>query len=125
MRYVFPFIVAALALVAIPAHAQVSVINSADTAEYEFEWTPGVASTTYGGAPAGNARSLYIQNRSSATCYIRFDAQNVTTAGATGYKLAAGDEKSWDILGGFASSMRAACTAALSTGAALWTSWWT
>jgi hypothetical protein len=116
---------AAVAFFALPARAQTPVTSSAGWSEYEFEWVPGVASTTYGGAPDANARALYIHNRStSATCYVCFDAQACTSTGGRGYKLAPDGEKSLDITGGFASRMYAACTAALSAGTALFTSWW-
>lgn len=106
------------------ADAQVPVSTSANQEEYEYEWCPGTASTTYSGAPSTGARAVYIENRSSATCYVRFDATAVTTAGATGYKFASGTERSFDATHVFAGKMRAACTAATTTGACLYTSWW-
>ena len=86
------------------------------------------ASTASAALPAGaqlaQAKSLYIQNRSSATCYVSLDAVSVTTAGATGWKFASGDERSWDIDGSvFGSAIRVACTANQTTGACLFFGW--
>lgn len=91
----------------------------------EAEWCPGVASTTLVAAKyLSGAKSLYIQNRSSATCYVSFDASAATTAGGRGFKWAAGDERSFDVSGTtFGSRMRAACTATLTANACLWLNW--
>lgn len=70
------------------------------------------------------AKSLYVQNRSSATCYLSLDAETLTTTGSTGYKFAAGDERSFDIDGSaFGPLIRWACTAAQTTGACLFLGW--
>lgn len=116
--------IAALLIYTPHASAQIAVSSSANTEEYEYEWCPGVASTTYAGSPVSGSRALYIQNRSTATCYVRFDAQAVTTAGASGYRLQAGDSLSFDATHVFAGQMRGACTAATSTTGCLYTSWW-
>lgn len=115
---------AALLMFTPRADAQVAVSSSANTQEYEYEWCPGVASTTYPASPPAGARAVYIQNRSSATCYVRFDATAVTTTGATGYRWSPLDERSFDAESSFAGKMTGACTAATTTGACLYTSWW-
>jgi hypothetical protein len=70
------------------------------------------------------AKSFYVQNRSSATCYLSLDAETLTTTGSKGYKFAAGDERSFDIDGSvFGPLIRWACTAAQTTGACLFFGW--
>lgn len=70
------------------------------------------------------AKSLYCQNRSSATAYVTFDAVSLTTTGSTGWKLAAGDEKAWDIDGSvFGPTFGLNATATMTTGAGVWCAW--
>jgi hypothetical protein len=70
------------------------------------------------------AKSLYVENRSSATCYGTFDAVALTTTGSTGYRWAAGTERSLDVDGTvFGPLIKFACTAAQTTGACLFLGW--
>jgi hypothetical protein len=72
------------------------------------------------------AKSLYVENRSSATCYLTFDAVNLTTTGggATGYKFAAGTERSFDVDGSiFGPLIGVNCTATTTTPACLFFGW--
>lgn len=100
--------------------------------DWEFEWCPGVAVTTAvsgkqypaSGTTGDGAKAIYCQNRSSATIYLTFDATALTTTGSTGWKLAAGDEKTWDRSSTtFGPKFGAAATAATTTGACLWCAW--
>jgi hypothetical protein len=72
------------------------------------------------------AKSLYVENRSSATCYLTLDAVNLTTTGggATGYKFAAGTERSFDVDGSiFGPLIGVNCTATTTTPACLFFGW--
>lgn len=70
------------------------------------------------------AKALYCQNRSTATHYLTLDAVNLTTTGSTGWKFAAGDERSFDVDGGvFGPSVGVNATATTTTGACLWCAW--
>lgn len=70
------------------------------------------------------AKSLYCENRSSATVYVTLDAVNLTTTGSTGWKFAAGSERAWDIDGtAFGPNVGINATATTTTGACLWCAW--
>jgi hypothetical protein len=70
------------------------------------------------------AKAFYCQNRSSATVYATIDAVALTTTGSTGWKLAAGDEKTWDIDGtAFGPNVGLNATATMTTGACVWCAW--
>lgn len=98
---------------------------SADDLEVELCLTTAAAYAPTSSYYLTGAKSLYVENRSAATCYLRFDAGAVTTTGSSGYKFAAGTERSFDISGTtFGADMRVACTAAQTTGACLFLGWW-
>jgi hypothetical protein len=70
------------------------------------------------------AKAFYCQNRSSATVYATIDAVVLTTTGSTGWKLAPGDEKTWDIDGtAFGPNVGINATATMTTGACVWCAW--
>ena len=70
------------------------------------------------------AKSLYCENRSSATVYVTLDAVALTTTGSTGWKFAAGTERAWDIDGSvFGPKVGVNATATTTTGACLWCAW--
>jgi hypothetical protein len=97
--------------------------TGANTAAANGEFCPGVAVTTLPAASvtvaAGKAKvlagrkSIAIQNLSSATCYLTFDAQNPTSTGSLGWKWAASDAWSRDYGDRF--TVKAVCTAATTT----------
>jgi hypothetical protein len=70
------------------------------------------------------AKTLYCENRSSATVYLTLDAVALTTTGSTGWKFAAGGERTWDVSGTtFGPRVGINATAVTTTGACLWCSW--
>lgn len=103
-----------------------SVDPAASTTSLEAEYC--ATNATSQPLPAASiltgAKSLYIENRSSATCYASFDAAPATSTGTRGFKWAAGTERALDVSGStFGSRIRIACTAALTSGACLWLQW--
>jgi hypothetical protein len=104
----------------------VSVDPSADTTSLEAEFCPTTVASTPLPASAilQGAKSFYMENRSSATCYARFDAASATSAGNSGFKWAPGTERAIDVSGTtFGARIRIACTAALTANACLWLQW--
>ena len=70
------------------------------------------------------AKAFYCHNRSSATAYATLDAVTLTTTGSTGWKLAAGEEKTWNIDGTtFGPNVGLNATATMTTGACVWCAW--
>lgn len=105
---------------------EMRVDPGAATSSLEAEFCPtNVASTPLpASAILAGAKSLYVENRSSATCYASFDAAAATSTGNRGFKWAPGTERSMDVSGTtFGSRIRVACTAALTTNACLWLQW--
>jgi hypothetical protein len=70
------------------------------------------------------AKTLYCDNRSSANHFLTLDAVALTTTGSTGWKFAAGGERTWDLDGSvFGPAVGINATAVTTTGACLWCSW--
>jgi hypothetical protein len=70
------------------------------------------------------AKTLFCDNRSTATVYLTLDAVSLTTTGSTGYRIAAGDVYTWKIDGSvFGPNVGINATATTTTGACLWCSW--
>ncbi len=113
------------ALCQVDATGDVRVSDGAATEVLEFEL---VATTAIAGLSAGQqlaaAKAFYCENRSSATCYVSLDAQTLTTTGSSGWKFAAGTERTWNVDGSvFGPLVRVACTADTATGSAFWCAW--
>lgn len=96
------------------------VNTGADGSAQNGEWCPSVAVTTLPDTAAtGKAtrligrKNVTVQNNSSATCYVTFDAQNPVTTGALGVKLSPSDMQSFDF--GSRIPVKVACTAATTT----------
>jgi hypothetical protein len=87
---------------------------SANSAVTNLEWCPGVAVTTLSDAQELAGRKvLAVQNASSANCYASFDADNPVSTDAGGWKIAPGDQHSFDL--GDQIPVKVVCTAALAT----------
>ena len=110
------------------ASAAVATSSTARGSASHTEFCPGVAVTTFqSSAVLADRKNLTIQNLSSATCYASFepfwtgttglDPTAPTTTGSHGFKFAPGDIASFDF--GPTIPLRAACTAATTTGACL------
>lgn len=122
--YVGSAIAALIVFLSLPASGQSTdgntgalVDTGAQWRTQHAEWCPGVAVTTL---PTTKylkpAKTMTLQNvHASTICYVTFDAQNPTTNGALGYKLAAGATATFDVVSA-TTLIQGACNVAMSTG---------
>jgi hypothetical protein len=112
--------------VTVDAENELATDPGAATSTLEAEWC---LTTQPQALPASKylvgAKSFTAHNKSALTAYLRFDAGNVTTNGATGDEYAAGDKQSQDISGTtFGPQIRGAATGSMASGACLKLRWW-
>ncbi len=98
---------------------------SAATSSLEAEWC---LTTSSAALPASkylvDAKSLYVDNRSSTDAFLRIDAASVVTTGAAGLRWTAGAERAIDLNGRtFGPNIRGASKANMTTGACLYLLW--
>jgi hypothetical protein len=115
------------ALCQVDATGDVRVNDSAATDSLEVELCVTTVTrnrTLSASEQLAGAKALYCENRSSATVYVTLDAVTLTTTGSTGYKFAAGTERTWGLDGtNFGPNVGINATATMTTGACLWCSW--
>jgi hypothetical protein len=118
------------ALCQVDATGDLRINTGAATSTSPYEWLPGVAVTTFQGTVLDGAKFLTIDHRGTADCFWEpgnstMDPTTLTTTGAKGDRIRPGDFLTYGIASDvFLTNARAACTAATSTGAGLFTRQW-